>query len=337
MLTQRLFGLLRKTGTAEVPARVVNHASVAASSGKVNFEDINLQGAGTWTRYCQSKVSNLYFTNELAKRLEEEKIDNVIATAAHPGYSSTNLQANASSFPGWRTANNWLAQSPKDGTLPLVQASVGKANNGEYIGPQGWTGMSGPPGTVKQPSQALNADIMKKFWDESEKWCKITFPMGEPAELQHGDPAAEAVKETKEKDDAPELGVTEEVEKKNDMPLWILGLGGVGIVTGLLLYGYKIIKAIGFELTKLSPSRGFSIELGAALVVLTGSRLEIPLSTTHCQVGATVGVGLTEGCSNVNWKLFGKVVAGWIFTIVVAAFLTAGVFSYAAYSPQANF
>merc|ERR1719356_978121 len=125
------------------------------------------------------------------------------------------------------------------------------------------------------------------------------------------------------------------VEKKNDMPLWILGLGGVGIVVGLLLYGYKIMQAIGFELTKLSPSRGFSIELGAALVVLTGSRLEIPLSTTHCQVGATVGVGLTEGVSNVNWSLFAKVVAGWIFTLVVASLLTAAVFSYAVYSPQA--
>jgi len=125
-----------------------------------------------------------------------------------------------------------------------------------------------------------------------------------------------------------------EVEKKNEMPLWILGLGGVGIVAGLLLYGYKIMQAIGFELTKLSPSRGFSIELGAALVVLTGSRLEIPLSTTHCQVGATVGVGLTEGLGNVNWFLFAKVVAGWIFTLVVASLLTATVFSYAVYSPK---
>eukprot|EP00492_Amphilonche_elongata_P005145 TRINITY_DN63_c0_g1_i2.p1 TRINITY_DN63_c0_g1~~TRINITY_DN63_c0_g1_i2.p1 ORF type:complete len:238 (-),score=35.48 TRINITY_DN63_c0_g1_i2:385-1098(-) len=94
-----------------------------------------------------------------------------------------------------------------------------------------------------------------------------------------------------------------EVNKKVEMPLWILAMGGVGIVAGLILYGYNIMQAIGFELTKLSPSRGFSIELGAALVVLTGSRLEIPLSTTHCQVGATVGVGMTQGLGNVNWIL----------------------------------
>jgi len=124
------------------------------------------------------------------------------------------------------------------------------------------------------------------------------------------------------------------VEKKVEMPLWILAMGGIGIVAGLMLYGYNIIQAIGLELTKLSPSRGFSIELGAALVVLTGSRLEIPLSTTHCQVGATVGVGLTEGCGNINWFLFGKVIAGWIITLLVAALMTAAVFSYAVYAPH---
>jgi len=128
---------------------------------------------------------------------------------------------------------------------------------------------------------------------------------------------------------------TAEVSKKNEMPLWILGLGGVGIVVGLGLYGYNIMQAIGFELTKLSPSRGFAIELGSALVVLTGSRLEIPLSTTHCQVGATVVVGMSLGCGQVNWMLFLKVIAGWIMTLVVASLLTAGVFSYAVYSPKA--
>lgn len=124
-----------------------------------------------------------------------------------------------------------------------------------------------------------------------------------------------------------------EVEEKVDMPLWILAMGGIGIVVGLALYGYNIIEAIGFRLTKLSPSRGFSIELGAALVVLTGSRMEIPLSTTHCQVGATVGVGMSEDCMGVNWKLFAKVVVGWVITLAVAAFVTAAVFSYGVYAP----
>ena len=65
---------------------------------------------------------------------------------------------------------------------------------------------------------------------------------------------------------------------------WILGLGGIGIVLGLMLYGYKIIAAIGVKIAKITPSRGFSIELGSAIMIIIGSRLEIPLSTTHCQV-----------------------------------------------------
>jgi len=128
---------------------------------------------------------------------------------------------------------------------------------------------------------------------------------------------------------------TSEVDKKSDVPLWILGMGGVGIVAGLVMYGYKIIQVIGFEFTKLSPSRGFSIELGASLVVITGSRLELPLSTTHCVVGATIGVGLMQGCSNVNWSLIPKVIAGWVMTLIVAAVGTGLIFSFGVYSPKA--
>ena len=77
----------------------------------------------------------------------------------------------------------------------------------------------------------------------------------------------------------------------------ILGVGGVGIALGLVVYGKKIIHAIGNKLCKITPSRGTCIELGSALIIITGSRLKIPLSTTHCQVGATVGVGLLENKS----------------------------------------
>ena len=90
---------------------------------------------------------------------------------------------------------------------------------------------------------------------------------------------------------------------------WILGMGGVGIAVGLFVYGKKITYAIGEKLCKITPSRGVAIELSSALVIITGSRLKIPLSTTHCQVGATVGVGLLENtrtCSGINCKVFFK-------------------------------
>ena len=88
---------------------------------------------------------------------------------------------------------------------------------------------------------------------------------------------------------------TETLNTKSETPEWILVIGGFGIVLGLATMGYQIIRAIGVKLTKITPSRGYAIELGSALVVVTGSYLGLPLSTTHCQVGATVAVGLIEG------------------------------------------
>ena len=107
---------------------------------------------------------------------------------------------------------------------------------------------------------------------------------------------------------------------------WILALGGVGISIGLLLYGYKIIHAIGTKLCKITPSRGVAIELSSAIVIITGSRLKIPLSTTHCQVGATVGVGLLENvkkCSGINCKVFLKTAVGWVITCIIVGSTTA--------------
>ncbi len=126
------------------------------------------------------------------------------------------------------------------------------------------------------------------------------------------------------------------LDKKTDMgadAYWILALGGVGIALGLLVYGYKITQAIGNKLCKITASRGTAIELGSALVIIIGSRLGLPLSTTHCQVGATVGVGLLEGRAGVNRWICGKTVIGWIVTCVIVG-LTSGVLvAQGVYSP----
>ena len=121
------------------------------------------------------------------------------------------------------------------------------------------------------------------------------------------------------------------LKKKVDMEddaYWILGIGGIGIALGLIIYGKKIIYAIGNKLCKITPSRGTCIELGSALVIIAGSRLKIPLSTTHCQVGATVGVGLLENKSinkieGVNCYILKKTAFGWIITCVIVG-LTSG-------------
>lgn len=115
---------------------------------------------------------------------------------------------------------------------------------------------------------------------------------------------------------------------------WCLVLGGAGIVVGLACLGYKVMAAIGVNMVKVTPSRGFSIEIASSLVVLFGSAIGLPLSTTHCKVGSTVGVGLVEGKNGVNWSLLYGVFAGWIFTIVICAVSTGLIFAFALYSPK---
>ncbi|CAE8687204.1 unnamed protein product [Polarella glacialis] len=135
---------------------------------------------------------------------------------------------------------------------------------------------------------------------------------------------------------------TAKVDSKVDVPIWILVLGGAGISIGLLTYGYNVIKSIGIKLAKITPSRGFSIEMGSSIVVIVGSNLGIPLSTTHCQVGATVGVGMCEirGASTVwkgvNWKIMAKVGVMWVMTLMFAAICASSIFGIlvAIYQPQ---
>ena len=130
-----------------------------------------------------------------------------------------------------------------------------------------------------------------------------------------------------------------ELERNVDMDEYayeILGMGGVGISLGLFLYGYKIIRAIGVKLCCITPSRGFSIELGSATVIIIGSRLGIPLSTTHCQVGATMGVAALEDikkCSGINWKIVWRVFLGWIITLVVVGGTTGLLVAQGIYAP----
>lgn len=121
-----------------------------------------------------------------------------------------------------------------------------------------------------------------------------------------------------------------------DNAYWILAMGGIGIAIGLLVYGYKIIYTMGEKLCKITPSRGTANELSSALVIIIGSRLKIPLSTTHCQVGATTGVGFlenTKDCSGINCRVCGKTVVGWLVTCIIVAGTTALLTAQGVYSP----
>lgn len=119
------------------------------------------------------------------------------------------------------------------------------------------------------------------------------------------------------------------------VPFWVLCMGGIGIVCGFTCYGYKIIKAVGYKLTAITPSKGFTSELSTAISVLVASFIGIPVSSTQCLVGAVTGVGLASGGrSEVSFKFLARIASGWVVTFVLVALLNAAVFSFIAYSPS---
>ncbi len=109
------------------------------------------------------------------------------------------------------------------------------------------------------------------------------------------------------------------VVPKVGVPIWILLLGGTGIVIGLATYGYKVIGTVGSDITEVTPSRGFAAEISAAITILVGSKLGLPLSTTHTLVGAVVGVGLARGMNALNLRVLRNIAVSWLVTIPFAA------------------
>lgn len=111
------------------------------------------------------------------------------------------------------------------------------------------------------------------------------------------------------------------ITQKSMMPIWVLLLGSVGIVTGLLMYGHKVIATVGSKITELTPSRGFCGELAASTTVVLASGTGIPISTTHTLVGAVLGVGFARGISALNLRMIGSIFMSWIITLPAGAIL----------------
>ncbi|MCK4307534.1 inorganic phosphate transporter [candidate division WOR-3 bacterium] len=115
------------------------------------------------------------------------------------------------------------------------------------------------------------------------------------------------------------IAVTGEIAAKVPVPFLLLALGGIGIVIGTLTWGYKIIKTVGFKITELTNTRGFSIDFGAATSVLVASKLGCPVSTTHAVVGAVIGVGLARGLDAIDLRVIKNIAISWVITLPVAA------------------
>ncbi|MCE4614071.1 MAG: inorganic phosphate transporter [Desulfurococcales archaeon] len=106
-------------------------------------------------------------------------------------------------------------------------------------------------------------------------------------------------------------------------------LGGFGIMAGALLWGYRVIMTIGFKITRLDYVSGTAAELANASVVYLFTLMGMPVSTTHASVSSVIGVGMAKekGFSGVDWKMVGLIIAGWVFTLPIAAGLAAGIYS----------
>lgn len=121
------------------------------------------------------------------------------------------------------------------------------------------------------------------------------------------------------------VGIVEssgQVAQKSPMPIWILLLGGAGIVIGLITYGHKVIATVGTGITELTPSRGFAATLAAAITVVLASGTGLPISTTHTLVGAVLGVGLARGIAALNLDVVRMILLSWIVTLPAGAILS---------------
>ena len=112
------------------------------------------------------------------------------------------------------------------------------------------------------------------------------------------------------------------VQMRVHVPYWILILGGVGIVTGLAMYGYRVMTTVGTRITVITPSRGLAADVAAMTVVLICSRLKLPISTTHTLVGAILGVAMARGLGAVNKRVTKNIFGSWLITVPAAALLS---------------
>ncbi|KAJ8380921.1 hypothetical protein SKAU_G00016990 [Synaphobranchus kaupii] len=114
-------------------------------------------------------------------------------------------------------------------------------------------------------------------------------------------------------------------------PIWLLLYGGLGICAGLWVWGRRVIQTMGKDLTPITPSSGFTIELASALTVVFASNIGLPISTTHCKVGSVVAVGWIRSKKAVDWRLFRNIFLAWFVTVPVAGLFSAAVMALFVY------
>ncbi len=167
-LTGHLVDVLKNTPNS----RIINVSSMAHKGAKLNFDDLQWDNREykKWYAYGDSKIANLYFTSQLGKKLIDTTVK---VTAAHPGWTATDLQRNTglASF-----LNNFFAQTVDMGALPTLRALADDAaSSDDYYGPKGFMEMRGFPVRVDRSDLAKNESIAEKLWTVSEQLTGVSY------------------------------------------------------------------------------------------------------------------------------------------------------------------
>jgi NAD(P)-dependent dehydrogenase (short-subunit alcohol dehydrogenase family) len=168
-LTARLLPLIRRAPDA----RIVTVSSLAHYWGRIDFDDLNAERRYSPTRaYGQSKLANLLFTRELARRLSARD-EPIVAAAAHPGSTRTNLQQHSRVM---YAAVALFSQLPREGALPtLYAATAPDVRGGDYYGPGRMLEMIGSPRPARSTPAAKNPETAARLWDVSERLTGVGF------------------------------------------------------------------------------------------------------------------------------------------------------------------
>jgi len=174
LLTNLLFPILKKTAGS----RIVTLSSNAHKGGKIDFENLNAEKSySKLGAYSQSKLACLMFAYELQRRIATANLD-MIAVAAHPGVSMTNLGQHIPKVALilLKPLQPLFTHSVANAALPSLYAALGDdVNGGDYFGPTGYKEMKGKPGKVSSMPQSHDIEVAKRLWEESEKLTGKTF------------------------------------------------------------------------------------------------------------------------------------------------------------------
>jgi NAD(P)-dependent dehydrogenase (short-subunit alcohol dehydrogenase family) len=178
-LTGRLLPWLERTRGA----RVVVVSSTAQNAGRIDFDDLSWQRRSyiAWLAYGQSKLANMMFALELQRRLAAAG-SGVLVTAAHPGWTATDLQRTSGTI---RFFNPLFGMKPADGALPTLRAATDPAaEGGSYWGPSHFFELNGPPAKARICARAKDVKVAARLFDVSETLTGVSFAKPAPATLQ---------------------------------------------------------------------------------------------------------------------------------------------------------